>query len=95
MGGTGFYANARDIFAPYRGAAIGLTLASVLLLAVALVWNAFRGLSDLEFRNAVLSRWPSQPKRKKVDDAVGALETDVPATVNFVGMLTSGVGIDQ
>lgn len=81
LGGTGFYANAGDIFAPYRGAAIGLTVASVLLLAVALLWNVFRGLRDLELRNAVLSRWPSLPKPKKLDDSDGAPDTFVPATV--------------
>ena len=67
-----------DIFATYRGAAIGLTVASVLLLAIALLWTLFRGLKDLELRNAVLSRWPSLPEPKKVDDSDGVPHTFVP-----------------
>lgn len=83
----GFYADAGDMFAPFRFAAIIACTLSVLFLALALLINAVRGVRDLTFRNQILERWPvlPEPKMVTVNDSDSAARSQVkrpiPATV--------------
>lgn len=76
MSGGGFYSGAGEIFSPFRTTGVAATILGFALLLGGFALNASSHSKGMDFRNALLHRWPTLPDVKTTSEGDNTVQVE-------------------